>query len=1069
MSLLCCVSGLLMAVQGVAQGSLSGTVTDSESGETLVGVTVLIDELNLGTATDADGRFVFEDLAAGTYELEARYVGYNTVQQNVTIADGEQTTLNIELTQDLAMLDDVVVTALGLGADRRSLGYSIQSIQAENIAATRQLSVSDALSGQFSGVNVTSQAGVPGGATSVNIRGRASLLGNNEPLYIVDGIPISNAYNTTVVFSSVDNSNRAVDINPEDIESMTVLKGPAAAALYGIDAANGAIVIETKQGQGGTRPSTEVNISSRVGFTQVNQLYEIQSQYGPGSNGNLALTSPAHWGPHVSELSYDGNTSSNYHINGNPVLATDPSATGQSVEVYDNMDAFFDDGISTSNQFSVSTGTRDRNLYFSYGRSDENGFIPKTFFKRNSLRLNGDANLSERVRISARANYINSEGQRAGRGSNFTSVMIPLTRTAPIMDLTFGTSDPANDTFAYENPDGSARTHQGVSALEAGDNRGPDSPFWTINNNVYSDEVNRFIGNAMLSYDLSDWINASYRIGVDTYSDRRRHNFDLGSSGGDGRLGRLFEETYTVRNINSDFLLTFQQSVGTDWDFQLITGHNYRTDNQNRIYFSGRGFEQRGLFHISNVSQEPIVQHSTNPRERAAVFGNLNVNYRDIVYLDVTGRNEWSSTLPSDNNSFFYPAVSTAFVFSEAFGIPDDVLTFGQLRLSVANVGNDAPIFATNSYFVTSNPGMSYGNSFSFPFQGIVGTSASQTIGNPNIRPESNTTFEAGTDLRFLNDRLRFDFTYYFSSNKDQIFNAPIPASSGYNTYLINAGELQNKGFEIQLNVNPITTRTMRWDATFNFSRNQSEVISLADGVDQLDLGGVGGNINPRLVPGEAYGVFYGIGWQRDENGNRIINSDPESSLFGFPMATDELIKIGDPNPDFTLGIRNTFSYRNFRFTSLIDIRQGGDVWNGPEAVMRHNGQSAVTENRGETVVFDGVKQDGSPNDIEATINQAYYQNLEGYFNVNEPFVEDASWVRLRDVTLSYSLAPSLIQVLGLNSATVSLWGRNLLLFTGYSGIDPETNLYGPNQSIGIDYYNNPGGRSFGLELKLSL
>ena len=1063
---LCLMFVCLVAIPAFTLGqTITGVVTDAADGEPLAGVNILAEGTTIGTVTTLDGNYqitVPDDVT----HLVFSFLGY----QRQRVAIQGRTTIDIQMQADLLLLDDLVVTALGLQADRRALGYAIQTVQAENISATRQISVSDALSSQFSGVEVRSQAGVPGAASSVNIRGRASLLGNNEPLYIVDGIPISNAFNTTVTFSSVDVSNRAIDINPDDIESMTVLKGPAAAALYGIDAANGAIIIETKRGQVGERPSTTIDVSSRVGFTQVNQLYEIQSQYGPGTNGNLALTSPAHWGPHISELSYDGHTASNYHIKGNPVLATDPSATGEAVETYDNMDAFFDTGLSIANQVSISTGTRDRNLYFSFGRSDENGFIPKTYFKRNSVRLNGDAYLSDRLRISGRANYVNSEGRRAGRGSNFTSMMIPLTRSNPIMDITFGTSDPANDVFAYENPDGSARTHQGRSTTEAGtQNRGPDSPFWTINNNVYRDEVNRFIGNAMVSYDLTSWLNASYRLGVDAYSDRRRHNFDLGSSGGDGREGRLFEETFTVRNINSDFLLTYQESFDNDIELQIVTGHNYRTDNSNRLYFSGRGFEQRGLFHISNVSQEPDVQHSTNPRELVSVFGNANINFRDLVYLDLTGRNDWSSTL--DGRSFFYPAASLAFVFTDAFDMADGIMNFGQLRLSYANVGNDAPLFATNSYFIPSNTGQSYGNSFVFPYQGVVGITASQNIGNPDIEPESNTTYEVGADLRFWENRLRMDITYYYSRNKDQIFRVPIPASSGFGSYLINAGELENQGVEVQLNLTPVATRDLRWDATFNFTRNRNKVVSLTEGVDQIDLGGVGGNIVPRLIPGEPYGVFYGRGWLRDENGNRLIDDDPESSLYGYPLTTSELIRLGDPNPDFMLGIRNTLSWRNIRFTSLIDIRQGGDVWNGVEAVMRGNGQSVVTENRGETTVFEGVKSDGSPNDIPVEITQQYYQNRESYAVNEEPFVEDASWIRLRDVTLSYSLSPALANAIGLGSATFSLWGRNLILITGYSGIDPDTNLYGMGDgaSMGIDYYNNPGGRSFGVEVRFSL
>ena len=1057
------------------QVTVSGQVTDAETGETIVGVTIVVEGTTRGETTDADGNYSIT-LQDGENVLLFSFVGYRT--QRITV-DG-RTSIDVQLAPEVAMLEDLVVTALGLDADQRSLGYGIQSVRAQDLADSRRISVSDALAGQFSGVEVRSQAGVPGGATSINIRGRSSLLGNNEPLYIVDGVPISNEFNTTVTFSSVDNSNRAIDLNPGDIESITVLKGPAAAALYGIEAANGAIVITTKRGSQGATPRTSINLTSRVGVTQVTQLPELQMMYGPGSNGNLGLTSPAHWGPPISELSYDGTTAgtSNWHIKGDPVLRTNPNATGEQAQIYDNFAAFFDDGLSMNHDISIASGTRDRSYFFSYSNSDENGFIPKTYFKRSSVRLNADVNLTERLRFSGRTNYVNSQGRRAGRGSNFTSIMIPLTRTNPLMDITFGTDDPKNDEFAYVNPDGSARTHIGRSAADLGrtldgPGRGPDSPFWTVNNNVYRDEVNRFIGNGMFMYRLFENTELNYRLGVDTYVDRRRHNFTLGSSGGDGVRGRLFEENFSSRNINSDLFLNTNHQLTDDLRMDLVLGHNYQYRVTHRLYISGRGFEQPTLFNISNTTETPIIQHSTRPLERVAAYGNISLNFRDYIYLDLTGRNEWSSTLPADDNSFFYPAASLAVVFTELLDLDPSLLSFGQLRVSYATVGNDAPLFSTTSFFVTSNAGQSYGGGASFPFTGIGGATASNSIGNTALKPESNTTLELGTDLRFFDNRMRLDLTYYRSNNRDQIIPATLPASTGYNTFLTNAGEMENRGWEIQYRVSPIMTLNTRWDATFNFTRNRNEVISLAEGIEQIFLGGVGPfgtGINPLLRPGEPFGVFYGIGWLRDDNGNRIIDADPNSSTFGYPLRSSEPIKIGDPNPDFILGWRNTVTHRNFRLSALVEYKQGGDVWNGPEAIMRQNGQSAVTEKRGTTTVFSGVRSDnGQPNDITAEYNQFYWSNIEGYGNVNEPFVEDATWFRLRDVTLSYSFDNQFTRSIGLRDATVSFWGRNLILITPYSGIDPETNLYGQNNSLGVEYYNNPGGRSFGVEISLSL
>ncbi|MCC5913195.1 MAG: SusC/RagA family TonB-linked outer membrane protein [Balneolaceae bacterium] len=1055
--------------------TVSGQVIEAGTGDPLTGVTIQVEGTTRGESTDANGNYSI-NLNEGEEVLLFSFIGYRQVRVRV---DGRET-INVEMEPEVAMLEDLVVTALGLDADQRSLGYGIQSVRAQDLADTRRVSVSDALAGQFSGVEVRSQAGVPGGSTSINIRGRSSLLGNNEPLYIVDGVPISNDFNSTVLSSSVDNSNRAVDLNPDDIESMTVLKGPAAAALYGIEAANGAIVITTKRGSQGSQPRTNINFTSRVGVTQVTQLPELQMMYGPGTGGNLGLTSAAHWGPAISELSYDGTTTgtSNWHIKGDPILRSNPNATGEQAEIYDNYDAFFTDGLSLTNQINIASGTRDRNFFFSYSDADENGFIPKTYFKRNAVRLNADLNLTDRLRFSGRSNYVNSQGRRAGRGSNFTSIMIPLTRTNPLMDLTYGTSDPANDEFAYVNPDGSARTHVGRSQADLGRSltdagRGPDSPFWSVNNNIYRDEVNRFIGNGLFIYSLLDNVELNYRLGIDTYSDRRRHNFTLGSSGGDGIRGRLFEENYTSRNINSDFFINTNYQVSDDLRLDLVLGQNYQNRVTHRLYISGRGFEQPTLFNISNTTETPIIQHSTRPLERVAVYGNLSLNFRDYLYLELTGRNEWSSTLPADANSFFYPAASLALVFTELIDIDESILSFGQLRLSYASVGNDAPLFSTSSFFVTSNAGQSYGGGASFPFLGVGGATASTSIGNSALRPESNTTLETGTDLRFFDNRVRLDFTYYYSNNKDQIIPATIPASSGYNSFLTNAGEMKNRGVEIQFRVSPVMRLNTRWDATFNFSANRNEVVALADGIDQILLGGVGPfgtGINPVLRPGEPFGVFYGIGWLRDENGNRIINADESSSTFGYPMRSAEPIRIGDPNPDFTLGWRNTVTHRNFRFTALVEYKQGGDVWNGTEAVMRQNGQSVETEKRGTTTVFSGVRSDnGQPNDITAEYNEFYWSNIEGYGNVNEPFVEDATWFRLRDVTLSYTLDNEFTRGIGLRNATLSFWGRNLLLITPFSGIDPETNLYGQNNSLGVDYYNNPGGRSFGLEISLSL
>lgn len=1050
-----CIILLLSAQTVFAQTqTVTGTVTDADREETLPGVTVVVQGTNIGTSTGSDGMYEINVPPEGEV-LVFSFIGYRTEEVPI---DGQEV-IDVALTQDLLGLDELIVTALGLQVDRRQLGFSVQSLQGQQIAQTQQVSMSDGIAGQISGVTVRSQAGVPGGGTSVNIRGRASLLGDNEPLYVIDGIPINDAMRTTVSFSSVDVSNRAIDINPNDIASMSVLKGPAASALYGIQGANGAIIIETKAGGESNVPTTTINYNTRVGIEQVNQLYELQSEFGPGgSDGVYNPFSPNSWGPRLDTMSYDGNPDPQYpiHPNGRLVSQNDPEATGQEVEIYDNLNNFFEDALTSSHHVSVSTGTRDRNLYASFGRTDDGGAIPNTWFRRNTFTVRGNASFFDRMNIGAGVQYSNSGGQRAGRGSNFAGIMIPLTRTPITFDNAGGVDDPANDEAAWKYPDGTQRNFlQGQG--------GPDQPYWIVNEQSFRDDVNRLIGHFNTSFNINEWLNATYRFGGDVFSDRRRHNFNLGSQSGDGSRGRRFDDLYIDRNFNSDFLLTANQSFGARWDLQAIAGHNYFRAESERLYADARGMVQPNFFHIANMQENPSVQQGTDQKETVAVFGNLNLNYDDQLFIDITGRNEWSSTLPADNNSFFYPSLSLAYVFTEGLDFFDgSPLNYGQLRVSVAEVGNDAPLFITESYFNSATATEGYGNGISFPFQGIAAFTESASLGNPEIKPERNRSFEVGTDLRFFDQQLNIDFTYYYSSNKDQIFPVSISPSSGYNSRFINAGELTNEGIELSVSAVPFQTDDFQWTSQINFTRNRNIVQSLTEGIESIELGGVGGNIVPRLEPGQPYGVFYGRGFERNDDGQKIIGDD------GYPIVTDEQIVLGDPNPDFELGFSNNLSFRNLSLNFLWDVRYGNDVWNGPEALFRFRGQSKLTETRGETHVFDGVRLDGSTNNQEVILDQSYYQGIDNYFVSNENFVEDGSWLRLRSARLSYSIPVDLVGALGLSSANLTLYGRNLLLFTPYSGIDPDTNLYGRNQSMGIDYYNNPSRRGFGVELDIS-
>lgn len=1094
---------LLLAANVYGQDrTVTGKITSAEDNNALPGVSVIVKGTAQGVVTDANGRYSIGVPAAST-TLVFSSIGYVSKE----IAVGNQSVINVDLAPDVRQLGEVVVTALGLEQQKRAINYAQQQVKGEEIIRAREPNIVNALNGKVAGVQIISQAGSPGAAASINIRGKSSFQGNSQPLFVVDGIPVNNSFNTNASSSSVDNSNRVVDINPDDIESISVLKGPAATALYGIQAGAGVVIITTKKGSRSDTRQTTVSFNSSFAVDQVNRYFPLQDRFATGNNGTLDIGpgTTNMFGPAISDLRYSSTLTDPRYLQGRIVLATDPTAGPNVPQVFDNQRNFYQNGSTYNNHLSVSSGNKSGNMYFSIGRLSQTGVIPNNTFERTTVKLSGESELNSKLRISSSLTYINSGGNRVGRGDNFTGVTQGLYRTPAHFDIFNGASS-ATDAAGWQYANGSQRNFRNRDQVDglvpgAAQGLGPDSPLWTVNKNPYRDRVDRVQGFAQLNYQILPWLSVLFRAGADVFADRRVQAFDIGSFGGDGRFGRIFEETLINKTFNTDFVLTANKQFGKI-NLSGLVGHNFFDNNATRSYLDGNTFNQPGFFNISNATVIANPQQSLVRRRTFAAFGSVKADYNGWAFLEATLRNEWASTLPADANSFMFPSVSGGVVVTDALKLNSSVLSFAKIRASYAQVGQIPGAYQTETFFVRAGATDGFGSGISFPLRGsnVGGSTIGNQIGNPTLKPETNSTVELGVDLAFLDNRIRLDVTYYNSRNRNQIILAPVASSSGFTSRSINAGELQNRGIEAVLTVAPLKKSAFQWEASFNFTRNRNFVVSTFDG-NPILLPGFGTIFQPRLVPGQQFGVFYGSGWLRDTQGRIII--EPEFQLdrsgqvavnpttgqpipnaaAGFPVRADNL-PIGNPNPDFLLGIRNTFSYKGLTLSFLWDIRSGGDVWNGTEAVLTNIGATTRTLDRGTDRVFDGlvangrdpqtgayaITGEGTLNARSVTLTQGnWFQangRATGAAGVHEQFVEDASWVRLRDLNLSYRLPDKLFGGKKfVKSAEFSAFGRNLLLFTRYPGIDPETSLYGLSPAQGLDYFGNPNTRSMGVSL----
>ncbi|MEO8949228.1 MAG: SusC/RagA family TonB-linked outer membrane protein [Mucilaginibacter sp.] len=1072
---------------------ISGTVRD-DNGNPISGASVIIKGTVLGVPANNAGEFKINAKTGDVLEVSAA----NFTPLDVKV--GTQQEISVTLQRGNNVMEEVVVTALGIKRDKRELATATQTINSNEINKSGGGNALSELQGKASGLTVINSAGDPGAGTYIRLRGVTSITGNNQPLMVIDGVPIDNSVNSYDPTSAAPKvsgpsanqtggatpTNRGVDINPSDIESITLLKGPAATALYGISAASGAIIITTKRGGAG---GTNISFNSSVTFDKVSQLPGYQNLYSQGSDGLYAgpkgnSSRRLSWGAAIDTLSWDGN-SNIWDPHGNIVGNSSPLAKIP-VKPYNPYD-FFQTGQTFNNNIAISGGNNKTGFRLSLGNLHQTGIIPTSEYVKTTLSLNGQSAISDKFSISGGIDYINSTNNKVQQGSNVSSIMLGLLRTPPTFDNSYGLSDAASNPASYLQPNGQQRDYRGGA--------GYDNPYWTINRIPFVEKLDRAIGYGQASYKLFDWISFNYRLGGDVYSQNDKNAYDIYSNA--FPAGAVHLLSYNNEQFNSDFTINLKKTLSKDFMGSLLLGQNYFTSSNSAHLSHGSGLVLPNFLDMSNATSYTVDELNTKKRT-SAFYGEAHLDFRDMLYLTVSGRRETSSTLPPDNNTFFYPSASLAWEFTKNLNLSaNSALNYGKLRVSAAQVGKDAPVQGLLTYFgpAVINDGFTTG--IQFPISGNSGyqiSSTTSTIGNPKLKAEKTNSYEIGTDLGFLNNRIVVNATAYQSKSTDVILVVPIAYSTGFSSQYLNAATITNKGLEITLSTTPVKSKDFTWDLNFNFSTNKNEVVSLATGVPKVLISGFqNGEID--AVAGKAFGQIYGSVLVRSDPGDMnsplLINDSKGDPGYGMPILSTTNAAIGDINPKWNGSAINTITYKGISLSAQLDIRQGGKIWDGTRGAMSYFGTSAESANRNQPVTFKGVaghidadgnvvhygpdgtteiSKPGPANTAATTYSQYYWQNIGSSFvGPAELSVEDGSYVRFRQISLGYELPKDLIQRAHFTNVSITVFANNPFLWTKYKGVDPETSLAGPANGQGLDYFNNPGTKSYGIRLNIGL
>ncbi|AQG79286.1 SusC/RagA family TonB-linked outer membrane protein [Spirosoma montaniterrae] len=1077
-----CLFLLVLTLPVVAlaqQRVVRGRVTDAAEKSALPGTTITVKGGTQGTVTDAQGTYQI-NVPERNATLVFSSVGFRP--QEVVV--GNKDVVDVVLTVDTKQLSEVVVTAAGIKRDKNALGYAVTTLDAAKLAQRSEPDPLRALTGKVAGVNVQGSGGAAGGATNITIRGNSSLGNNNQPLFVVDGVPFDNSSfggtDGTVGGSTI--TNRAFDLDPNNILTMTVLKGAAAAALYGSRAANGAIIVTTKAGKSQSRKGLEITYNTGYSIETVAGLPEYQTRYGQGTNFDYRSGVFGSWGPPYQGVSsliptratipHPLTTNNRYPVSVFPEFYQADGRTPVQVPYQsysqNNAKNFFRTGNVFENALSVSTGGEKGNLTVGLSRTGNQGVVPENEITRTGINIGGNAQLDNKFYVSGSLNYVNtnqvSPQVTAANGAG-ASIMDILLFVPTSFDLTgFPNTNPLNGNNVY-------------------DRVGTDNPYWSVQNSPTTSKVDRYYGNMVLGTDVLPWLNIQNTIGFNAYTDRR---VVVNGKGGDYfPNGNVTNDNIYRQEIDNTLLITATKSLSEDFGLKVILGNNVNQRLTERAVVFGDGIIFRGINSLNNTSvtiPRVLPNNRNNFKQRYfAFFTDISLDYKNYAFLNLVARNDVSSTLPASNRSYLYGGASASLIFTEALRLPKNVLSFGKFRAGYTRVGNEATPYQTQTVYI-ANPVLGAGTgtgAIASPFNGQSTLTESDLLANAELKPEFITELELGAELQFFNNRIGLDITYYNKISTSQIFTVNAAPSTGYTQKVINLGKSSNEGIEIGLSATPVKLPNgFSWDISSAFTLNRNIVLDIG-ALKELPYGGFS-DLGSVHIAGQPYGQIRGSTYARDDEGNILVNPNT-----GKPILSGRTGPIGNPNPDFILGVTNTLSYKGLTLSALFDWKKGGDMYSFTAYELLSRGVTRDTDEREAILVGPGVLGnvntlqpilDGEgkkiPNNIGIAVADYYFSGGFGPGGAGEVNVFDATVFRLREVSLGYQLPKKWLSKTPFGMAVLSMSGRNLWYlapnFPKYLNFDPEVSSLGAGNSQGFDFIGIPTTRRVGVNLRLS-
>ncbi len=1032
------------------QSKLEGTVVDAVTKEPIIGASVTIQGTTHGVVTDTDGKFYFQTGQKFPYVLLVSYLGYK--KQEVVV---DKNAIVINLAEEQNALSEVVVTALGISKEKKSLGYTTQAVKGKELATTKETNFLNALSGKVAGVRITNSQGDMGSARII-IRGETSIAGNNQPLFVVDGVPVDNSQ-LNFGGATRDFRNAIADLNPQDIETLTVLKGPNAAALYGSRAAHGVVLITTKSGKG-QKAGYGVTFNTGITVSQVTTLPSFQNTFGQGSNGKFSYVDgkgggvndgvDESWGPRM-----DGRLIPQFYSKGEAVpFVAHPN----------NVKDFFNTGLTYDNSVSIAKANDKGDFRLGVNNQKQLGTVPNSEINKTNFSINTNYQISESVKVGVNANYIVTNapqlpgGPSGGRAAGVMLQFLWFGRQVDINELDKDWTQNWNNSY-YSNP------------------------YWNAYYNTTSQQRNRLIGDIHLDAKLAEGLNFRFRTGVDYYNDRRKYRIKYGTNG--TPFGSYAEDAYTVNEQNTEGIFQYTKQLNDDFSLDALAGFNIRNHSDANNYQKAPRLAVPDLYTLTN-SRDPLTSSNSLSRLRVySAYASAQVGFRNYAFLNVTARNDWSSTLPSSNRSYFYPSINGSVVLTDALGIKSSTLDFLKVRGGWSEVGNDADPYQLATVY-----------NFQTAFDGNPIQTSSQRKLNENLKPETTRSTEVGLEASFWKNRLHFDVAYYNTNSFDQILEIKTTASSGYTSQLINAGKINNQGIEVQLDGNPIQTQNFKWNVALNYSKNKSkvEILDYAGDIKNYTIGSSGG-VDVLASVGQAYGALYGTAYERDASGNIVVGAN------GLPKADPTKRVLGHYTPDYLAGLTNTLTYKNLELSFLVDASVGGELFSGTNRTGNYTGVLAQTlpgrgaENGGlsyyypgnntanpktlvtggaapsgvtvydDGMIFGGVFADGTPNN-KVISAQEYYK---ASYNISEAYIYSSTFVKMREIKLTYNVDKKLVKKLGLEGASITAAGRNLFfIYKDAPNIDPET-AFNTGNAQGLESLALPTTRNFSLNLNV--